>query len=201
MRRPVGACAAVVFFFVGSVRAGAADSDLLYFSGDLISGRNYAGVGWTHAFAGLDATGFVITVDGGASQFRQTFADAEAGWRIVSGKFYLTLNAGLDVEPRLHPLASADLWWEPTPGWMAQARFEAATDWTAWRVALGWRPNDLWPWIGPEAAGSAAWPRAGLQATGFKLPFGAEAAVSSGVAWREGRHAGPYATLSVWRRF
>jgi hypothetical protein len=199
MRRPV---AAVLFFFLGLSRAVEAEpTDLLYFSGDLISGRSYAGAGWTHAFSGLDSSGLVIAMEGGASQFRQTFGDAQAGWRVVSGKFYLTLSAGFDAEPRLHPLASADLWWEPTPDWMAQARFETTNDWTAWRAAIGWRPNDAWPWVGPEAASSAAWPRAGLQATGFELPFGVEAAVSSGVAWREGRHAGPYATLSMWRRF
>jgi hypothetical protein len=201
MRRPVAAFTILLSLFWPGAAAAAEATDLLYFSGDLISGRSYAGAGWLHAFSGLDTSGFVVTADGGASQFRQTFVDAQGGWRAVSQKFYLTLSAGVDAEPRVRPLATADLWWEPSPGWMTQARFEAATDWTAWRAAAGWRPNDRWPWIGPEVAASAGWPRAGLQATGFELPFAAEAAVSTGAAWREGRRVGPYATLSVWRRF
>jgi Cellulose biosynthesis protein BcsS len=176
-------------------------SDLLYFSGELISGRGYAGAGLLHAFSGLDSSGFIIAADGGASQSNQTLADVQAGWRTISGKFYLTVTGGFEADPRFHPLGSADLWWELSPKWMAQARFEAASDWTAWRMAAGWRPNDHWPWIGPEAAASASWPRVGLHATGVKLPFSVEASVSAGVSWREGRQFGPYVTLSLWRRF
>jgi hypothetical protein len=185
----------------GAVARADPATDLLYFSSDLISGRGYAGVGWMHAVSGLDASGLVFSAEGGKPEWRETYGAAQAGWRFVQSGVYLTLMGGLDAEPRLHPLVSADLWWELTPALMSQAFFEAASGWTSWRVATGWRPDGAWPWFGPEAAASAGWPRAGLHATGIKLIDGVEARLSAGVSWREGRRAGPYGEISVWRRF
>lgn len=176
-------------------------TDLVYFCGDLIGGRDYLGAGWRHAFSGLDASGLVFSVEGGAPAWRRFFAAGEAGWRFAKPGFALTFMAGGEFDPRPHPLASADLWIEPTPHWMAQANFAAAADWASWRVATGWRPNEQWPWLGPEAAASAGFPRVGLHATGLKLVAAVEARLSIGASWRNGRRPGPYAELSAWRRF
>jgi hypothetical protein len=199
MGRLVLAACALFAFIVGAKADDA--TDLLFFSGELISGRTYAGLGWLHAVSGLDASGFVFSAEGGEPQWRQVFAAGQAGWRFAGPGLAATFMGGLEADPRLHPLASADLWLEPTPHWMVQGRFEAASDWTSWRVATGWRPGENWPWMGPEAAASAAWPRVGLHATGLALPCGVEARVSAGVSWREGRRAGPYAEVSAWKRF
>lgn len=192
------ACALVAF--VGTARADEA-TDLLFFCGDLIAKRNYLGVGWQHTFSGLDSNGAIFSLEGGAPAWRQVFAAGQAGWRFAGPGFAATFMAGAEVDPKLHPIASADLWYEPTPHVMTQARLAAATDWISWRVATGWRPNDAWPWLGPEAAASAGFPRVGLHATGVKLPGSIEARISAGVSWREDRRAGPYVEISAWRRF
>jgi hypothetical protein len=188
---------------LASIVAAPADeaTDLLYFCGDLISGRNYAGGGWLHAPSGLDANGFVFSVEGGAPAWRQVFAAGQAGWRFARPGFAATFMAGAELDPRAHPLASADLWFEPSPHWMAQGFFEAATDWVSWRAATGWRPSEEWPWLGPEAAASAGFPRVGLHATGIKLADAVSVRVSTGASWRDGRRIGPYAEISAWRRF
>jgi hypothetical protein len=175
-------------------------TDLLFFSSDLIGGRGYAGAGWMHAFSGLDANGVIFSLEGGRPEGVAAYGAAQVGWRFVESGIYLTFMGGLDAEPRLRPLVSADVWWEPAPGWMTQGRFEAATGWVSWRAALGWRASEAWPWIGPEAASSAELPRVGLHATGLKLSGGFEARVSAGASWGQGR-AGPYCEISVWRRF
>jgi len=193
------ACLVAFFLSTPSLKADPA-TDLLFFSGDLISGRGYAGGGWMHAFSGLDASGVIFSVEGGRPQGVMAYGAGQVGWRFVTNGIYLTFMGGLDAEPRLHPLASADLWWEPAQGWMAQARFEASTEWVSWRAATGWRPSDAWPWIGPEVASSAEWPRVGAHATGLKLPGDAEARVSAGASWGQ-RRAGPYCEVSIWRRF
>ncbi len=199
MRRLVLSACVFLAFAVGA-RADEA-TDLLFFCGDLIAKRNYLGGGWQHAFSGLDNNGAIFSLEGGEPAWRQVFAAGQAGWRFAGPGFAATFMAGAEIDPRLHPIASADLWYEPTPQIMTQARFAAASDWTSWRVAAGWRPNDAWPWIGPEAAASAGFPRVGLHATGVKLPGGVEARLSSGASWSEGRHAGPYIEISAWRRF
>lgn len=199
MRRLVlFACASIAF--VSPARADEA-TDLLFFCGDLIAKRNYLGGGWQHAFSGLDNNGAIFSLEAGAPAWRQVFAAGQAGWRFAGPGFAATFMAGAELDPRLHPIASADLWYEPTPHVMTQARFAAATDWTSWRVAIGWRPNDAWPWLGPEAAASASFPRVGLHATGFKLPGGIEARLSAGVSWKDERDPGPYVELIAWRRF
>jgi hypothetical protein len=199
MRRLILA-ACVLFAFAFAAQADDA-TDVLYFSSALMSGRNYAGFGWLHAFSSLDADSVVFAIDAGKSQWRQTFIAGQIGWRFAAPGFAATFMAGAATAVRPRPVASADLWFEPTSHWMTQARFEAAADWTSWSVAIGWRPAEPWPWIGPEIATSAIWPRAGLHATGLKLPAGLEARLSAGVEWRESRCAGPYADISLWRRF
>jgi len=175
-------------------------TDLLFFSGELISGRSYGGAGWMHAFSGLDASGVIFSVEGGRPQGVTAYGAGQAGWRFVQSGLYVTLMGGLEAEPRLHPLASADLWWELSRSWMVQGRYEAATDWVSWRLAVGWRPSETWPWLGPEAASSAERPRLGLHATGLKLPAGIEARISAGASWDRER-AALYCDVSMWRRF
>jgi hypothetical protein len=192
--------ACVLFAFAFAAKADDA-TDVLYFGGELIGGRNYAGAGWMHAFAGLDADSVIFSLDVGKPQGRGAYAASQIGWRLAAPGFTATFMAGAAAEPRLHPLASADLWFEPTAQWMAQARFAAASDWTSWRLATGWRPSVAWPWIGPEAATDAGWPRVGLHATKIALPGDVEARLSAGVSWREGRNAGHYVEISAWRRF
>ena len=192
------ACAA--FAFAVGAKADEA-TDLLFFSGDLISGRNYAGLGWMHAVSGLDATGLIFSADAGAPQWRSVFAAAQAGWRYAGPGFALTFMGGAEADPRLHPVASADLWFEPTANLMTQVRYAAATDWTSWRVATGWRPSADWPWLGPEAAASAGWPRIGLHATGLSLPQGVEARAAIGASWRKDSRIGPYGEVCAWKRF
>jgi Cellulose biosynthesis protein BcsS len=177
-----------------------ASSDLLFFSGDLISGRGYGGAGWMHAFSGLDSSGAIFSLEGGRPEGVEAYGAGQAGWRFVQAGLYVTLMGGLEAEPHFHPLGSADLWWEPSQGWMVQGRYEASSDWVSWRLAAGWRPSEAWPWLGPEAASSAAWPRVGLHATGVKLPAEIEARVSAGVSWGRER-VGPYCEVSLWRRF
>ncbi len=203
MRRLVlAACVLFAFAFAFPAGAQADDAtDLLYFCGELVSGRNYSGLGWMHAFSGLDVNGAVFALDVGKSQWRQTFSAGQIGWRFAGPGFAATFMAGAATGARPTPLVSADLWFEPTSHWMTQARFEAANDWTSWFLAVGWRPFESWPWIGHEIATSAAWPRAGLQVTGLELLEGVEARLSAGVAWRESQRAGPYGEISLWRRF
>ena len=174
--------------------------DLLFFSGELMSGQGYAGAGWMHAFSGLDASGIVFSLEGGRPQDVAAYGAGQIGWRFVQGGLYVTLMGGLEADPHIHPIGSADLWWQPAAGWMVQGRYEAAADWVSWRLATGWRSSEAWPWLGPEAASSAEWPRVGLHATGVKLPNGFEARVSAGVSWSRER-AGPYCEISLWRRF
>jgi hypothetical protein len=200
MRRLVfAACVFFAFAFAAAAEAGDA-TDLLYFDGELVSGRDYAGLGWLHAFSGLDDSGVVFALETGKSQWRQTFTAAQAGWRFAGPGLAATFLAGAASEPRLRPLVSADLWFEPTSHWMTRARFEAA-NWTSWSLATGWRPDESWPWIGPEIATAAGLPRAGLHLTGVRLLDGIEARLSSGVAWNENGRAGSYGEISFWRRF
>lgn len=179
-------------------------TDLLFFSGDLMTARSYGGVGWLHAASGLDFSGPVFSAELGRPELGLGYGQAAAGWRFVQSGVYLTLLAGVEVDPEdapvLNPLASADLWWEPAKDWMTSAQIQATPEYVSWRAAVGLRPADNWPWIGPEAGSDAGEPRAGLHATGLRLTGGFEARVSVGVAWWCGR-PGPYGEISVWRRF
>jgi hypothetical protein len=205
MRRLSPAFSCVVAL-LASVRVACADgaTDLLFFSGDLMSERSYGGVGWLHAASGLDFSGPVFSVELGRPELSLGYGQAAAGWRFVNSGVWVTLLAGVEVDPDnapvLSPLASADLWWEPAKGWMTAAQIQATPDYVSWRVAVGLKPVDNWPWIGPEAGSNAGEPRVGLHATGLRLTGGFEARVSAGVSWWGGR-PGPYGELSVWRRF
>jgi len=179
-------------------------TDLLFFSGDLMSARSYAGVGWLHAASGLDFSGPVFLGELGRSQFNNEDGQVAAGWRFAQSHLWLTVMAGAEIDAlralTFRPLVWTDLWWEPANLWMATAQLQATPDYLSWRVAAGRKPADGWPWIGPEAGASAGEPRVGLHATGLRLGAGFEARASAGVSWWEGRVA-PYAELSVWRRF
>jgi hypothetical protein len=191
---------------LASVRVACADgpTDLLFFSGDLMSARSYGGVGWLHAASGLDFSGPVFSAELGRPELSLGYGQAAAGWRIVQSGVWITLLGGVEYDPQyappIRPLASGDLWWEPARGWMTTAQVQATPEYVSWRVAVGLKPADNWPWIGPEAGSNAGEPRVGVHATGLRLIGGFEARVSAGVSWWCGR-AGPYGELSVWRRF
>jgi hypothetical protein len=195
-----------VLAFAASISAARGDEakDLLFFSGDLVSGRSFAGLGWLHAGSGLDASGPVFAIELGSQQIEQAYGQAAAGWRFSQSGLSFTLLGGAefapDNAPALRPLASADLWWEPASGWMTTALLQATPAYVSWRAAVGLKPMENWPWIGPEAAASTGELRAGVHATGLRLGGGFEARVSAGVSWRCGR-SGPYGELAVWRRF
>jgi hypothetical protein len=179
-------------------------TDLLFFSADLMSQRSYAGAGWLHAAYGLDFSGPVISAEIGRSQWNSADGQVAGGWRFVESGVWLTLLGGVEAvsqsAPSVKPVGSVDLWWEPSPGWMASAQVQAAPDYVSWRAAIGVKPREDWPWIGPEAGSSANAPRAGAHVTGLRFADGFEARASAGISWRRG-YAGPYGELSLWRRF
>ena len=203
-RRGVAFSCGVALFAWVSVAQADGPTDLLYFSGELMSARSYGGVGWLHAASGLDFSGPVYSAELGRPEIGMGYGQAAAGWRFVQSGVWLTLLAGVEVDPlnapALAPLASADLWWEPAKGWMTTAQIQATPQYVSWRAAVGLKPLESWPWIGPEVGSSAGEPQVGVHATGLRLPNGFEARVSAGVAWWRGR-AGPYGELSLWRRF
>ncbi len=179
-------------------------TDLLFFSADLMSSRDYGGAGWLHAASGLDFSGPVFSAELGRPEIGMGYGQAAAGWRFVQSGVWVTVLGGAEVDPEiapaLRPLASADLWWEPAKGWMISAQIQATPDYVSWRAAAGLRPVENWPWIGPEVGSLAGERQVGLHATGLSLSDGFEARVSAGVAWWCGR-LGPYGELSIWRRF
>lgn len=187
-----------------AVARGEGATDLLFFSGDLMSARSYGGVGWLHAASGLDFSGPVFSVELGRPELGLADGQVAAGWRFSQSRVWITLLAGAEVDPEyapaVRPLASADLWWEPATGWMTAAQIQATPDYVSWRLAVGLKPAENWPWIGPEAGSSASEPRVGLHATGLRLAGGFEARASAGVSW-QCRRPDPYGELSVWRRF
>lgn len=205
MRRPSLAFLCALAFVASSSLARSDEAaDLLFFSSDLMSRRDYAGLGWLHAASGLDLSGPTFAIELGRQQDGFAYGQVSAGWRFVAHGVWVTVTGGVEIEPEyapaLRPLASADLWWEPAPAWMAAAQFQATPDYVSWRLAVGVRPAENWPWIGPEAGESAAEPRVGLHATGLRLAGGFEARASLGISW-QCKQSGRYGELSVWRRF
>lgn len=202
-RRLALSCVVVSAFSAPSAW-GEGATDLLFFSSDLMSGRDYAGAGWLHAASGLDLSGPVFLTEFGRQDDGSAYGQAGGGWRFVGYGVSATFIGGVEIEPKFapaaRPLAATDVWWEPTPGWMAAAQFQATPAYLSWRIAVGLKPAKAWPWIGPEAGASAGEPYVGLHATGLRLAYGLEARVSGGMAWRCGRY-GPYGELSLWRRF
>jgi hypothetical protein len=179
-------------------------SDLLFFSGDLISQRNFVGVGWLHAAAGLDASGLVFSTELGRQRFDRLYGQSGAGWRFSHPEFSLTITGGVELTPRrapaFRPLASFDFWWEPLNNWMTNAQIQATQDYVSWRLAAGMKPAPNWPWLGPEVSASCGDFRTGIHATGLRLGAGFEARASVGVS-RLGGKTGPYGEMSIWRRF
>jgi Cellulose biosynthesis protein BcsS len=205
MRRPRLALLCTLALMASSPSAWSDEAtDLLFFSGDLMARRDYAGVGWLHAASGLDFSGPVLSAELGRQQDGAAYGQAMAGWRFVAYGVSATFMGGAEIEPEYapvwRPLASADLWWEPAPAWMAAALFQATPDYVSWRLAVGLKPAENWPWVGPEAGASAEEPRVGLHVTGVRLAGGFEARASVGISWQCGQ-TGPYGELSIWRRF
>jgi hypothetical protein len=179
-------------------------SDLLFFSGDLMNRRSFAGAGWLHAASGLDLDGVIFQAELGGQQSSRAYGQAAAGWRFSRPGLSATLLGGAEIASRnalaVRPLASGDLWWEPARDWMANAQIQATPAYVSWRLATGVRPINNWPWIGPEAAACTGEWRVGVQATGIRLGGGLEARVSAGVS-RTGGRSGPYGEIGLWRRF
>jgi len=169
-----------------------------------VSGRSWAGPGWLHAPAGLDSSGPIFAVALGGQEPGRAYGQIEGGWRFSRDGFSATLAGGIEGGTAnaacLRPSASADVWWEPSPGWMTTAAVRATPDYVSWRASAGVRPAELWPWIGPEAGSYAESPHVGVHATGLRLWEGFEARASMGISWRRGE-LGPYGELSLWRRF
>jgi hypothetical protein len=205
MRRLRSAFAAVLAFALSiPVARGDEATDLLCFSGALMSGRSFAGLGWLHAASGLDLSGPVFEAEFGRQQFSLAYGQAAIGWRFSQPGFAFTVLSGAELAPgnapAVRPLASADLWLEPARDWMTNAQFQVTPAYVSWRLAIGARPVENWPWIGPEAAASTGELRVGLHATGLRLGAGFEARASLGVSWWRERR-GPYGELAIWRRF
>jgi Cellulose biosynthesis protein BcsS len=205
MRRLVSAFASALALAASIPAArGEEASDLLFFSGDLMSGRSFAGAGWLHAASGLESSGAVFQAELGDQQSNRGYGQAAAGWRYSQPGLSTTLMGGVEFAsrntPAIRPLASGDLWWEPAKNWMANAQIQATPDYVSWRIATGLRPLDNWPWVGPEAAASTGEWRVGVQATGIRLGGGLEVRVSAGVSRSAGRN-GPYGEIGLWRRF
>jgi hypothetical protein len=189
--------------FVSAARGDEA-SDLLFFSGDLMSRRSFAGIGWLHAASGLDSSGPIFQAELGDQPSNRDYGQGAAGWRYSQPGLSATFLGGAEFAARnapvIRPLASGDLWWEPARDWMATAQIQATPAYVSWRIAAGLRPLDNWPWIGPEAAASTGEWRAGIQATSLRLGGGLEARVLAGVSRSAGRD-GPYGEIALWRRF
>ena len=195
-----------VFALVASTPVARADgaTDLLVFSGDLMSSRSFAGLGWLHAVSGLDSSGAVLIGELGGQPIGGVYGQAAAGWRFSQSGFALTVDGGAELArdnaPAVRPLAAADLWWEPARNWMATVQLQATPAYFSWRAATGFKPLENWPWIGPELGASTGELHAGLHATGLRLGGDFEGRVSAGLSWRCGR-PGPYGALAIWRRF
>jgi hypothetical protein len=195
-----------VFASVALMSAARSDEakDLLFFSSDLTSGRGFAGLGWLHAASGLDLSGPVFATELGRQQYNRFYAQAAGGWRFSQPGFSLTILGGAELvqgnRPAVRPLASVDLWWQPTGDWMTSVLLQSTPAYVSWRLAAGLKPAQNWPWIGPEAGASSGEFRAGLHATGLRLGSGLEARASTGLSWLCGRTR-PYGELAVWRRF
>ena len=188
LRRVAFACNLALVAPINAARGDEA-KDLIFFSGALISGQNFAGLGWLHAASGLDLSGPVFALELGRQQFGQAYGQTSAGWRLAQPGFAFTLAGGVELAPASapawRPLGSADLWWEPAKGWMTTAFLQATPAYVSWRAAAGVRPAEDWPWIGPEAAASTGELRAGLHATGLRFGGDFEGRVSMGVSrWR-----------------
>lgn len=166
--------------------------------------EGFGGIGWIFAPRGLDHSGPAIVLETGKTVIEDGQLSAiSAGWRWHLGRFYLSAMAGAERSPGgSRPQAAADLWWDDK-GWMAQTRIKHTSDYTNARLALGHKLRGSGPFYGIEVATPDGHDRrAGLHATGLKLPFGAEARMSGGIAKGEdSRTDGYYAELSLWRRF
>lgn len=197
------ACALVSVATIPLAR-GDETQDLLFFSGDLMGARNFAGLGWLHAASGLDLSGPVFETELGRQQSNQAYGQASAGWRYSRPGLAFTLVGGAELAqtgaPAVRPLIGADVWWEATQKWMTNAQFQATPAYVSWRFAAGFKTIENWPWIGPEAAATTGEWRTGMHATGLQLGDGVEARASLGVARRNNRN-GPYGELSPWKRF
>ncbi|WP_162901587.1 hypothetical protein [Breoghania sp. L-A4] len=171
--------------------AAAQDLNLVYFSTE----PDFAGAGWTHAPLGLGASGPIGSLELGGTFDGTPVISLTLGWRMVAGRLVATLTGGAEITGDITPLGSLDLWWD-RDALMAAGSFEATPDYVDWRVATGWRPQEGWPWIGPEVSAADGPARFGLHATNIPLPFGAEGRASVAFSDIE-----TYWELSLWRRF
>jgi hypothetical protein len=124
--------------FVSAARGDEA-SDLLFFSGDLMSRRSFAGIGWLHAASGLDSSGPIFQAELGDQPSNRDYGQGAAGWRYSQPGLSATFLGGAEFAARnapvIRPLASGDLWWEPARDWMATAQIQATPAYVYWRIA------------------------------------------------------------------
>lgn len=183
------------------------DDTFLFFSGvDLWrhGGLSYGGALWSPG--GLDREGltFKALIGTGSYQYRsgalgdakvtgrQTTGFVLTGWRFVSGKTFVTLFGGLDLQHhKTSPFdpgsdlngdhagirGAIELWHEPTATTMIAADVTVSSIGPSYaaRAAFGWRIADAF-YLGPEMGGFASGDsyrqfRAGLHVTGFRFAW------------------------------
>ncbi len=183
------------------------DDTFLYFAGTDLWNHgsfSYGGVLW--APEGLDREGFTFKalIGSGAYQYvsgalggatvigSQVTAFALAGRRFVSGKTYVTVLGGIDIQyhtttpydpgsdlngTHVGARAAVEFWNEPDANTMlaGDATISSIGPSYAARIALGWRIADAF-YLGPEVAGFANRDtyqqlRAGLHITGLRYAW------------------------------
>ena len=232
-----GVCVAAAISSLGSQGARAdafarSDDTFLFFSGvSLWHHGNYSYGGMLWSPGGLDREGFTFKALIGSGSYRyrsgalgdatvtgQQFSGfALPGWRFVSGKTFLTLFAGVDVQHhRTTPFdpgnnligthagirGALEFWHEPDPNTMIAADASVSsigTSYTA-RAAFGWRIPGAF-YVGPEVGGFASGDtykqfRVGLHVTGFRFAF-VEWSAAAGWATDSDHRDGFYARLGL----
>jgi hypothetical protein len=211
------------------------DDTFLYFSGTDLwrhGSFSYGGVLWSPD--GIDRGGFTFKalIGAGSYQYRsgalgdvqvtgsQVTGFALPGWRFVSGKTFVTVFAGLDLQyHRTTPYdpgsdlngshaglrGAIELWHEPDALTMmaADATVSSIGPSYAARAAFGWRVADAF-YLGPEVAGFAGGDtykqfRVGLHVTGVRWAW-VEWSAAAGWATDTDHRDGFYARIGLHAR-
>jgi hypothetical protein len=177
---------------------------MLFFAGTDLwrnAGTLYGGMLWSPDGLADDGLTLKLLYAGGFYRYRAgTTAVLGAhdglavlpGFRVSHGRFFATVYGGPDLQyHRTFPAdpgnrlngshaglrIGADLWWEPSEGWMLSASLSASTvgDSYGVRLAAGRKLSDRF-WIGPEveATGDSVYRqwRVGAHITSLRLWFG-----------------------------
>src|ERR1700736_1462397 len=104
MRRPrLAYLCALALVASSSLAWGDEATDLLFFSSDLMSRRDYAGLGWLHAASGLDLSGPAFATELGRQEGGFAYGQIAAGWRFVAYGVWATVMGGVEIEPEYAP--------------------------------------------------------------------------------------------------